>query len=246
MFRRVSVFFLGAVLILGSDVLAIDLMGPPRATHKARQWSLGFDYWHSEEDVQLTDQSLADMDSIDDFEIDGYFGRLGLGFLDQLEAFVRIGAADVTAEDIDFESNGDFAWGWGTKATLFEGERIDWGALFQWTVYECDDSGVIHAYRLMGTQELNVDVVQVAFGPTVEMDGWRLYGGPFYYSFDADMTVTETGGGATKLLPDLEEEAEIGGYVGGQFDLGEMGRLTVEYANTGRGWAVGASLRWLF
>ena len=78
------------------------------------------------------------------------------------------------------------------------------------------------------------------------MDGWRLYGGPFYYVFDGDVTIKESGRPLNQIRPDLEEGSEYGGYIGGQFDLGAATYLTIGYTNTGEGWGIGLGLSRMF
>ena len=43
-----------------------------------------------------------------------------------------------------------------------------------------------------------------------------------------------------------EEESEYGGYIGGQFDLGSAGFVSVEYVTTGEAWGVGIGLTRMF
>jgi hypothetical protein len=130
--------------------------------------------------------------------------------------------------------------------TLFSGERIDLGALFQWSIFDGDETGFIHAAGFNAREKIDVDEQHFAVGATVHMDGWRLYGGPFYYVFDGDVTIKEVGNPGNQIRPDMEEASEYGGYIGGQFELGSTGFLTVEYVTTGDGWGAGISLTRMF
>ncbi|MHC4704735.1 MAG: hypothetical protein ACYTFQ_29665, partial [Planctomycetota bacterium] len=65
--------------------------------------------------------------------------------------------------------------------TFFRGEGIDLGLLFQWTIFDGETTGFIDACGFNAWEKIDVDEQHFAVGATVHMDGWRLYGGPFYY-----------------------------------------------------------------
>ena len=70
--------------------------------------------------------------------------------------------------------------------------------------------------------------IQVAVGPTVDMGGWKLYGGGYYYMLDGDLDVEVPAfnfSGSTGI----DEEDEFGGFIGAQFNLNENTDLGVEY-----------------
>lgn len=243
---RFRVVCIAVVLRLSVAVPAIDLMGPPTATHKVLQVSLGLEYSYSEENVKLTDQGSIPLDGLSDVERNTSSGNLGVGLLDDLELFFRVGAQTLQANELDFDGNTDPLLGAGTKVTFYRGERIDIGALFQWSTFEGDETGFIDILGFNALEEIRIDEHLFAVGATVDMDGWRLYGGPLYYVFDGDVTITEIADPTRKIRADVEEESEFGGYIGGQLDLGAMGFLTVEYVHTGEAWGVGIGLSRMF
>ena len=49
---------------LSVDVYAIDLMGPPTATLEPLQFSLGLEYSHSEENIQITDHGSIALEKL--------------------------------------------------------------------------------------------------------------------------------------------------------------------------------------
>jgi hypothetical protein len=237
---------IAVILCLTVDTQAIDLKGPPTATHKPLQLSLGLEYSYSEENVQFTDHGAIALDSLNNVRRNTFFGKLGVGLLDYWELFFRLGAGTLQANEIDFDGSTDPLWGWGTKVTFFRGEGIDLGLLFQWTIFDGETTGFIDACGFNAWEKIDVDEQHFAVGATVHMDGWRLYGGPFYYVFDGDLTIEEIGNPSNQIRPDVEEEAEYGGYIGAQFDLGAMGSLMVEYSSTGEVWGAGIGLTWMF
>ncbi len=234
------------ILCLSIDAYAIDLMGPPAAAHKALQMSLGLEYSYSEDNVQFTDRQSISLDSLSNVRRNTFSGKFGVGLLDFFELFFRLGAGTLQANEIDFDGSTDPIRGAGGKVTFYRGERIDLGALFQWSIFEGETTGFMEASGFNAWQDIDIDEQHLAVGATVHMDGWRFYGGPFYYMFDGDITIQEIGNPANKIRPDVEEESEFGGYIGGQFDLGGAGLLNVEYANTGEAWGVGIGLTWMF
>jgi len=227
---------------LSVDVYAIDLMGPPTATLEPLQFSLGLEYSHSEENIQITDHGSIALEKLNNVRRNTFFGKLGVGLLDNWECFFRVGTATLEANEIDFDASTDPPWGWGTKVTFYRSERIDLGALFQWSIFNGDEAGFLDAWGFNAREEIDIDEQHFAIGATVNMDGWRLYGGPFYYVFDGDVTITPFGDPGNKIRPDVGEESLYGGYIGGQFDLGATGSLAVEYICTGEGWGVGLGL----
>ena len=237
---------IAVVLCLSVDVRAIDLMGPPTATHRALQVSLGLEYSYSEESVNVTDHGSIPPDVLKNVRRNTFFGKLGVGLFNYLEFFFRFGAGTLQANEIDFDDSADSLWGGGTKVTFYRGERIDLGALFQWSTFKGDKTGVIDVYGINAWEELGIDEQHLALGAIVQMDGWRLYGGPFYYVFDGDVTIKEIGNPRNQFRPDLEEKSEFGGYIGGRFDLGDAGFLDVEYVTTGESWGVGMGLTRMF
>ncbi|MHC4704734.1 MAG: hypothetical protein ACYTFQ_29660 [Planctomycetota bacterium] len=76
---------IAVILCLTVDTQAIDLKGPPTATHKPLQLSLGLEYSYSEENVQFTDHGAIALDSLNNVRRNTFFGKLGVGLLDYWE-----------------------------------------------------------------------------------------------------------------------------------------------------------------
>ena len=211
------VVILTALALTGS-ALALAPMGPPTAGLKTGQFRAGVEYSYSDVDMELDGETL---DSVTSNMI---FGNLGYGIMDEWEAFVRLGVANV---DVDtFSGDYGFAWGLGTKYTFLKQEGLDWGALFQMTWTNSEDDGV----------EIDFYDMQIAVGPTYKLsDTLSIYGGPFLHFIDGDVE------GA-----DLEEDSAFGGYVGAEAALANNTSLFGEVQLTGAGWAIGMGINWKF
>lgn len=262
-----------------SPVFAISHVGPPTAGLSKGQWSGGLNYSYSTQDLDKTkvdwswyldgvlDEIGTSKVKIEDAKTNLYYFNLGYGVTDWWQVYAQLGVADVKA-DIDpgddsgyFEDgkvglnfDNDFAWGWGTKVTFAKQDKIDWGAAFQmnWldTEWNVKDSDETESWK----QTIDVETYDLllAVGPTVDMGGWQLYGGPFYYYLSGDIdathktTASEDGFWSGKASGDLEADSNFGGYIGSQFELAANWNATVEFSFTGDGWGLGTGLTFKF
>lgn len=231
------------------------------------------DFVEDELDVELDIPYSYKLES-KDVKTQRHYATIGYGITDKWEAYFQLGGADVKAKmqsegddewnDINFDNN--FAWGWGTRLTFYEQENIRWGTSVQmnwlntsWQQKETweEDIAEIGTVSFSAKEEFDLDTYDllIAVGPTVDMGGWKLYGGPFYYylSGDLDYTGTITGSaagesytGGTKESGDIEANSNFGGFVGGQFALWENTDMTTEFSFTGDSWAIGTGIAWKF
>ena len=162
--------------------------------------------------------------------------------------------------DLDYFEDGsvglnfdnDFAWGWGTKITFAKRESIDWGVAFQMNWLDASwsqtDSDADESWKQ--TVDIEAFDLLLAVGPTVDMGGWQVYGGPFFYylSGDADATHKTTAvvvPGDTfwsgKASGDLKADSNLGGYIGAQLDLEQNWNMAVEFSFID-GWGLGAGI----
>ena len=263
------------VAIMSVSASGVGFIGAPTAGLEQGQWNVGFNYMYSDMELDKTKISgaWAEFDGAGDLvdggsesfkiEIDNvktqrYYGTIGYGLTDSWEAYVQLGIADLKAQirDADepddwdgFNFDNDFAWGWGTKYTFHEQGNCRWGASVQ--MNWLDTSWDMKSTDSFGTEEEQIDYstydLIIAVGPTVDMGGWNLYGGPFYYMLDGDLDVEGTETWATgseiwKYSGDLEEDSSFGAFVGTQCMLMDKYCLTTELSLTGGGWAFGAGL----
>jgi hypothetical protein len=237
------------VAIMSINAYGVGILGTPTAELDQEQWNVGLNYAYLSTDLDKT-RMTGGGDSYDleinDYNINRYYGSIGYGLTSEWEAYVQVGWADVKTDfEIpgDPESGGganfdnDFAWGWGTRYTFYEQGNVRWGATVQMNwIDTCGDSGDV-------TIDIDNYDLLVGVGPTVDMGGWKLYGGPFYYMLDGDIDVKGIG---FKESGDLQEDSSIGGFVGAQCKVMEKYDVTTEFSFTGSGWAVGAGICYAF
>lgn len=241
---------LAAVLFLAPFALAIDFMGPPTATLRQGEFKPDFTYNYSENDVELKNVNTpVDYGRIefDDLDLNRYYGTFDYGLNDRWEAYGKAGAGSVESGDADF------AYGWGTRLTAIDGETIDWGVGFLMSWLEAEDQDghlvCIDAQRHEGRFDFDLYEMQLMAGPTISFDGWKLYGGVFYYRLEGDFDGKVTGPTLMSAAPikgDLDEASDVGSYVGAVLDLADNMNAMIETAVIDGGWAIGANIGWLF
>jgi hypothetical protein len=184
------------------------------------------------------------------------------------------GAPVQVSDGLSMNFDNDFTWGLGTKITFARQPKTEWGVAIQmnwlntsWsekvsTTSYYEDSWVDSEVERDSIDLESYDIV-IAVGPTVDMGGWRLYGGPFYYYLSGDIErkyetsevdTGPTGAGYTGTYSevnkgtasaDLDAQSNFGGYIGAQFDISKTCNATLEFAATGDGWGMGAGLTFL-
>ena len=274
--KRIALLVVGLIVVcfFSSTVLALSPMGPPRSFLDQNQWAVGIDYGLETMDLEassninetvMTDPPyVADprkvKHKIKDLKSNIVMGRVGYGISDNWDAFVRLGTADGDG-DIDqtypdgatpekfkgFDGDFGFAWGFGTKATFWEDDKITWGGLFQMTWLDPDDSDISLSGdpEFSGTADIDFWEVQIALGPTWQVDdNLSVYGGPFLHFLNGDLDIS----GKTvdmgdeirmKASGDIEEESQFGGFVGASWDMREDTTCYLEGQFTGDAWGIG-------
>jgi len=244
--NKLSVFV--AVAFLVSPVSALTYMGSPTSNVKQGELLLGFDYSDSDLDVEWRGYGLRG--TIKNFESDLYLGKVGLGLSDGFELFGRFGLnrMDYTlsqmeyTEDIQdgfrFSSGNEFTWGVGMKATLGRKDNLSWGALFQLMDITGHDKTYFDEYPV--DTEIDAYEIQLAIGPSYEIDSLCLYGGPFLHAIGGDVDMKS--GSTTLSSFDIEQGSEVGGYIGLGWQFAENSSLNVEYQLTGDAQVIGISL----
>ncbi len=273
----ILVVALMAVSMCNSVALALPPMGPPRATVGQDQWTVGVEYGRGEMDLETsgTTRSVTGVTPVTSktkFDIEGLesnmvFANVGYGIFDNWDVFVRVGGADdsgTIAEDpppnggtgstyTGMDGNFGIAWGVGTRATFWEDGNVTWGGLFQATWLDPGESDVDlkgdPAYT--GDADLDFWEIQIAAGPTVEFDKFRVYGGPFLHFVSGNLdisgrTVDQPGSIPVTMTvsQDVEEQSIFGGYVGAQWLMDANTLCNVEFQATGDAWAVGVGAIW--
>jgi len=280
--KRIAVLVGALVVVgmFSSVALALPPMGPPRATAGQEQWTIGAEYGRGEMDLETSGDVRSVLDpgglslvtdddtkyDIEGLESNMVFANLNYGVHDNWDVFVRLGAADAADDIKEDPSSGTgttytgmngslgFAWGIGTKATFWQDGDVTWGGLFQATWLDPDGSDVDltgdPAYS--GDADLDFWEVQIAAGPTVEYDNFRVYGGPFLHFVGGDLDISgqtvDLGPITTTMTAsqDIEEQSIFGGYVGAQWLLAEDTTCSIELQVTGDAWAIGVGAIWTF
>ena len=194
-------------------------------------------------------------------------GQLGYGVADNLDLFASLGVSD--AQDELKESTagaypGDeytgldagfgFAWGLGARATVFQDGDLTWGGLVQILWENPGDADISLSpeppglpNRLTGDADLELREIQVAFGPTLQLEDFCVYGGPFLHFVEGDIDASVSGLDASGVPPlervelseDINEESVIGVYAGLQGEASENLSWYAEYRMTGDAWGIG-------
>jgi hypothetical protein len=256
--KTLAVMSMLFLVALSVDAFAIGNIGAPTAELKAGQWSIGGDYAYSDIDLDTGRMKYTDSEGgsgktpfkLADVKTNFYYVTLGYGLSDNLEVYGRLGIADIKgklrwSEYHNYWEGGNFdndlVWGVGTKFTFYKQGKVRWGATSQmsWidTSLEWKEAGGKE------TVDLSAYDLLVAVGPTVDMGGWKLYGGPFFYMVngDADDTYTEPSY-FWKGSADVEEDSSFGGYIGAAIPLAEKIDMTFEVAAISDGWAAGTGV----
>jgi len=269
------VIVLIVLAVSSSTVLALPPMGPPKAFLGQDQWALSLGYAYSQMDLQAYGRVQEDQGAgwlpatyskhtIEDFTSNIVLGSLGYGVSDNWDVFVCLGVSDAQGDMSENRLDGSlgneysgldcsfgYAWGFGTRATFWRDGDVIWGGLFQATWQNPGDGSVTlkptggDPSRLTGDVELDLSEIQIAVGPTVQLDSFCIYGGPFFHFVkgDADVDVTgEDSFGATWRVTasqDIREESQLGIYAGAQWRGSETISWFAEYRMTGDAWGIG-------
>jgi len=220
-------------VLMCSQAFGLTLMGPPMAELEQGQDGLGLNLSYSKMDIE--ERALGLTETLKDVESFSYLVNLGYDVTDNWDFFVRLGLTDIEYDDIDFDGNSKFAYGFGTKATFVQKDSIVWGGLFQILWLESDDN-------IIGI-DVGIDYyeIQIAFGPTYKVNGTSIYGGPFLHFIDGDIDY-----GILGITSDIEQESEFGGYIGLNAELAENTNWQIELQFTGDAYAICTGIGWKF
>ena len=255
-----------------SVALALAPMGPPRATLKEGQLAVGFDYGRQEMDLQTygeiqeTTVGWSETYSHVKYKINGltsnmFLGNLSYGMLNNWDIYGRLGVADIECDEImrifadnstpnryqGLDSTYGFAWSFGTKATFGRDGDVVWGGLFQITRSNPDVSNInlLGDPNFTGEAEIDYYEIQLAVGPTLQLDDISIYGGPFVHFVRGDLDITgrtedSFGIVSTEISAhDIMEESQFGGYVGVNLNATDNASVYAEYQFTSDAWAFG-------
>ncbi len=256
--------------VLYSSALALPPMGPPKATLDKNKFSLDFKYAYQETDLKLDGKvsekvGLTWVDDYTKYKIKSlrsntFLGSLGYGICDNWGAFMQFGIADAQDEIVEstvcggsgnryygFSGDYGFAWGFGTRATFCKQDSLTWGGIFQMTWSNPGDSKVKRRgdSDFSGNVELDFWEIQIAVGPTLKLDSFSIYGGPFLHFVRGDWDINGTPP-LMKSSADIQEESIFGAYGGVQLDITEQTSWYSECQMTADAWGLGTGVVWKF
>jgi hypothetical protein len=265
------------VAVAAVNAFGVALPGTPTAELKKGQWNVGYGYTYSDIDLDQTKVKYVELEEVgegeyalapgqskldfDDVKTHFHYLTIGYGIDDWWEVYAQLGIADVKYRTIEPDNpddewsgrnlDNDFAWGIGTKVTFYKQDNVEWGVVAQMNWI---DTGLEEKYTeedVTYKDELTWKTREllIAVGPTVDMGGWWLYGGPFYYDLSGDSKFKEKVDGIGTVYKDsldLNEDSNFGGYVGAKFIIAENTSLNFDVAAVSGGWAAGTGLVYRF
>jgi len=274
---RLAVVAIMLAGVCSSPALALPPMGPPKATLGENRCAVDFKYAYQEMDLELNGKVRENLGSgwlpsdLTQYTIEGltshmFLGSLGYGICNTWDVFGQVGMADAKDDIAEIlgcgrsglryqELDGDYglAWGFGTRATFGQDGNLAWGGLFQMTWSEPDNGtiGLRGDPQFCGDVELDFWEIQIAAGPTLQFEGFSIYGGPFLHFVKGDMvlkgsTVEDSVTQLVEAKADIREESVFGAYGGIQWDIAEETCWYAEYQLTGNAWGVGTGVVWKF
>ena len=260
--KRLIILTIG-IMLMSTQVLAFDLMGPTTSRHKdSGKSSIAVEYFWS--NMEIDADSIYELglpsDTISDFEMSKITANLALGMGRGSEIFFRFGVAEA-----DPDNNSDWGGipgnmgssdealllGGGAKWTLYEEADFAWGLITQmsWAEYDFDGrSYSVGAHSVMFSPDFEIFEIQIATGPTAKVhEDVTVYGGPFLYFLtgEADLKGTIDGTPA-KVDSDLEQESILGGYIGVGLELSPKMDLAFEVQTTSGSYGLGGQFVWKF
>jgi hypothetical protein len=259
---------IGLLCSFSAQTYALSFMGPPTAERNQGQWSVGYNYSYSVQDLDKVRQNWIMISDgattstgegrlrFEDLTVQRHYIGINCGFTDWWELYARIGLSDVKGDihwfdderKIGYDFDDDYAWGWGTKVTFKKSDTVAWGAALHlnWL-----DTSTAETVNIPGSgprrDTVTIDTYEVIFavGPTIDMGGWKLYGGPFYYDMDGDYERHVNFFELDSIEREdakIKEDGSFGAFAGAVMDLADNSDLTAEIFFTSDGWGFGAGI----
>ena len=257
-----------------SVAFSLDPIGSSAGTLRRGQFGIGADYSFTDVDfkakgrstlkaynvnsgdiigIQSQKQSL----SLDGVEVQRVYANLGYGITDNLEAFLRLGAADVQWKN---DSDTHFSFGLRSGVSLYQKGALLVNALAQYSWAESHFHSVplttvigSTSYPMLMSGKLNTQELQIALGPTYELSkGISLYGGGFLHFLDGKLDLK---GGTSAPGPpmigydldssyDIARISELGAYIGAKVGATKDISFSIEYQHTASADTIALRLIW--
>ena len=258
------------LLFLATNAFALDPLGPPAASLNKEQPIAGLEYLYSEMDLHADSLIVATplgnlqfpSAKIEAIKMNKFYVNLNSILGENYDIFLRLGITDASPDKNKNQDNfggyiGDSDYGLtiggGIRTTLYQSRdgKTKWGLLAQLSYASLDFDEKI--YSVNGSDvslSATVDMleIQIAAGPAFQVtDALSIYGGPFLHFIKGD---TEIQGSVSEISvygsSDLEQESELGGFIGLSTDLAKNTKFNIEFQHTGDAQAVGFRFIHLF
>jgi len=232
--------------------MALDFLGPPASCLLKGQTSLGVAYLSGQmdldADIKMIGEEYTDLlkDELDGVKQQRAFVDVSHGLDDNIDIFGRIGGSRLEiheyelfyGEDHIFDGDMGLALGGGVRGTIYEQNGTRFGAVgvFNWSETE-DQRQAILAGQPYSSAEIEYYELIIAGGVVHPLaPNVSVYGGPFFYWFDGDIEGKGWDWPPAEIDGDIEEDGNIGAYLGGLFEITDNWSLAAEFQ-----WADGAS-----
>ncbi len=273
--------------LICSAAFALDPMGPPTAGLSEGKFGLGADYSHTRMKLKMhgneseglyhygtlvpgTESSGKLASCKVRLELDKVYGNIGYGITDDWEVFVRLGGMNAdwrgdlfptgsSASTRNYDGGPGFAYGFGTKKTFYNKDKLEIGALFQisWAQSTARFHGMRGGETVSETAKLKLTEMQIAVGPTYHLtEKVSIYGGPFWHYANlgsSDISGSRSTGDPsqadkiiTKSSYDADNLRHFGLYIGSEVKLTKSVFYCIEYQHTPSADALAMNLTWKF
>ena len=240
--------------LLCSSVFAIAPLSEPTSGLSKGQLGVGVDYGYSKTDIELShgrSPGGGPSMTLNNVKTNLVTAILGYGATENVDLFLRVGGGSVRSSDSEngttIKTNSDYrgyALGWGVKATLYQQEKVEWGAMYQmlWT-------RDIERIRLAGNEwdaEFDMIEYQLAFGPSYQLtDRVSIYGGPFARILDGEVDAKRRNA-AGIISYDIDEGSVFGGFIGTTIDVTDTIDFSFLWQHTASSDTIGLNLTKVF
>jgi hypothetical protein len=270
--------------LIGSAAFALDPMGPPTAGLSKGKFGLGADYSHTRMKLKMDGYETVTTIVLDGvfsessskvapfkvkLDMDKVYGNIGYGITDDWEVFVRLGGMSAdwsdnlfptgsSASARNYDGDAGFAYGFGTKKTFYNKDKLEIGALFQisWAESTARFHGMRGGEDVSETAKLKLTEMQIAVGPTYHLtEKVSIYGGPFWHyanfgssdiSGSREETTEQDVHRITKSSYDIDNLRQFGLYIGSEVKLTKSVFYCIEYQHTPSADALAMNLTWKF
>lgn len=251
------------LLFLTTTAFALDPLGPPVASQEKDKPVVGLGYLYSEMDLHADSMTVETplgnlqlpSTEIKAIKMNKFYANLTSTLGENYDIFLRLGIMNANPDKgknrdnlggYISDSDYGFIFGGGFKTTLYQSMngKTKWGLLGQLSYASLDFDKKI--YSVNGSDaslsaNVNMLEIQLATGPTYQVtDKISIYGGPFLHFVKGE---AELRGSVNDISvqgsSDLEQESELGGFIGLSTDLAKNTNFNIEYQLTDDAQAVG-------